>query len=255
MAVSQKKRFEIFKRDGFKCQYCGRSVPDVTLQIDHIEPRAKGGKDGILNLVTSCSDCNLGKSDGMLSDGQIVDAQRKRLQELGERREQLKMMAAWQEELLNLEEEQIAELEKLWRQSVPYDWMPSGRETIRRALSQFGFYETSAAIRTAINQYLDFQEGQPTLDSATKAFNKIGRLAYLNTLDEDEKEIRHIANLLVKRTHYSSKWRIWELLRQQMAEHPLIPLSQIRAIAGECRSFSDFEVKLAALNEKEAAHA
>lgn len=36
--LSPKVRFEVFKRDSFKCQYCGRSAPDVMLRADHIEP-------------------------------------------------------------------------------------------------------------------------------------------------------------------------------------------------------------------------
>ena len=45
MGISKKIRFEIFKRDGFKCAYCGKAPPVVTLELDHIEPKAKGGKE------------------------------------------------------------------------------------------------------------------------------------------------------------------------------------------------------------------
>lgn len=61
MAISKKLRFEIFKRDNFTCQYCGRQTPDVILEVDHISPKAKGGDDDIQNLITSCFDCNHGK--------------------------------------------------------------------------------------------------------------------------------------------------------------------------------------------------
>lgn len=61
IAISKKVRFEVFKRDGFKCQYCGRSAPDVILHVDHINPVSNGGNNDIMNLVTSCSECNLGK--------------------------------------------------------------------------------------------------------------------------------------------------------------------------------------------------
>lgn len=47
MSVSKKIRFEIFKRDGFRCAYCGKAPPVVTLELDHIEPKARGGKDDI----------------------------------------------------------------------------------------------------------------------------------------------------------------------------------------------------------------
>jgi len=36
MAISKRDRFEVFKRDKFTCQYCGKAAPDVVLHIDHI---------------------------------------------------------------------------------------------------------------------------------------------------------------------------------------------------------------------------
>lgn len=57
------KRFEVFKRDDFTCQYCGRNVKKhkVVLTIDHIVPKKRGGSEDILNLTTACLTCNLGK--------------------------------------------------------------------------------------------------------------------------------------------------------------------------------------------------
>lgn len=40
--ISKKTRFEVFKRDSFTCQYCGRTAPDVILEIDHINPVNNG---------------------------------------------------------------------------------------------------------------------------------------------------------------------------------------------------------------------
>ena len=59
--LSKKTRFEVFKRDGFTCAYCGRTPPNVILHCDHIIAAANGGGDDIDNLITSCSCCNLGK--------------------------------------------------------------------------------------------------------------------------------------------------------------------------------------------------
>lgn len=68
MAVGKKRRFEIFKRDGFKCKYCGQSPPNVVLECDHVDPRCQGGDDEPHNLVTSCFDCNRGKGGTPLSE-------------------------------------------------------------------------------------------------------------------------------------------------------------------------------------------
>jgi CRISPR/Cas system Type II protein with McrA/HNH and RuvC-like nuclease domain len=61
--VSQKTRFDVFKRDGFTCQYCGCKSPEVILEVDHVTPVSKGGTNDFDNLITSCRKCNRGKSD------------------------------------------------------------------------------------------------------------------------------------------------------------------------------------------------
>lgn len=65
--ISKRVRFEVFKRDCFTCQYCGRVPPTVMLEIDHITPIAEGGGNDDGNLLTACFDCNRGKSDVPLS--------------------------------------------------------------------------------------------------------------------------------------------------------------------------------------------
>lgn len=60
-------RFRILKRDGYRCQLCGRTAQDgVKLEIDHKIARSKGGSDAEDNLWTLCFDCNRGKRDADL---------------------------------------------------------------------------------------------------------------------------------------------------------------------------------------------
>ena len=49
-----------------QCAYCG--VKDVPLQIEHIQPRAKGGTNSITNLTLSCQKCNLKKGTNNIKD-------------------------------------------------------------------------------------------------------------------------------------------------------------------------------------------
>jgi rubredoxin len=57
-------RFEILKRDDYRCQMCGVTAKDgATLEIDHIHPVSKGGTNEADNLQVLCRDCNAGKSD------------------------------------------------------------------------------------------------------------------------------------------------------------------------------------------------
>ena len=61
--MSPKLRFEILRRDGFTCQYCGKTGTEKELEIDHVVPFSKGGTNDEGNLITSCFDCNRGKRD------------------------------------------------------------------------------------------------------------------------------------------------------------------------------------------------
>lgn len=57
-------RYDILKRDHFRCQICGSCAQDgVKLHVDHIIPVSKGGKTVASNLRTLCDRCNMGKSD------------------------------------------------------------------------------------------------------------------------------------------------------------------------------------------------
>jgi len=63
--LSHKQKMRIFRRDGWKCQYCGVDASSdfeifylANLNIDHMNP--KGGDDDS-NLVTACRQCNLNK--------------------------------------------------------------------------------------------------------------------------------------------------------------------------------------------------
>lgn len=49
-------RREVFARDGYLCQYCGRESKELTL--DHVLPRFRGGPHSWENVVTACIPCN-----------------------------------------------------------------------------------------------------------------------------------------------------------------------------------------------------
>lgn len=56
-------RRNIYKRDRFTCQYCGEQPGSEELTIDHILPRAKGGKSSWENCVLACVECNRAKAN------------------------------------------------------------------------------------------------------------------------------------------------------------------------------------------------
>lgn len=62
-------RWQVFQRDQWKCVACGRGAQDdIILQVDHIVPRSKGGKDTLNNFQTLCHVCNSGKSNRDATD-------------------------------------------------------------------------------------------------------------------------------------------------------------------------------------------
>ena len=63
--VSNKMRFSIYERDGYRCRNCGISDRYANLEIDHIIPISKGGKSTYDNLQTLCHRCNVEKGDSM----------------------------------------------------------------------------------------------------------------------------------------------------------------------------------------------
>lgn len=64
--IAARVRWEVFRRDGFKCIVCGVTANDgARLEVDHIHPVSRGGSDLIENLRTLCRLCNVGKSDSI----------------------------------------------------------------------------------------------------------------------------------------------------------------------------------------------
>ena len=54
-------RRNIYARDHNHCQYCGHRFPTSELTLDHVLPRAQGGKSSWTNLVCACISCNTKK--------------------------------------------------------------------------------------------------------------------------------------------------------------------------------------------------
>ena len=62
-------RREVFRRDNYTCQYCGRKVPNLT--IDHVMPRHLGGMHTWTNVITACSTCNHQKGGRRLEESHM----------------------------------------------------------------------------------------------------------------------------------------------------------------------------------------
>ena len=61
-------RRNLYQRDDYTCQYCGRRSPADRLSIDHVLPRSKGGRTTWDNCVLACVRCNARKADRSLQE-------------------------------------------------------------------------------------------------------------------------------------------------------------------------------------------
>jgi hypothetical protein len=150
-AVSAKARFEIFKRDGFTCQYCGAHPPQAILHVDHIVPVAEGGTNEDTNLVTSCDRCNLGKGANSLES--IPTSLSDRSAEVAEREKQLRgysdVMAA-QRERVHSDCWEVADIfvEAFRLDGIRKDWFQS----IQQFVEKIGVHECIRAMDLATSR-------------------------------------------------------------------------------------------------------
>lgn len=72
LVPAQLTQRNLFIRDKYKCQYCGREKGELSknefLTRDHVHPTTKGGRDHWPNVVTACNRCNNRKSDYTLEE-------------------------------------------------------------------------------------------------------------------------------------------------------------------------------------------
>jgi len=151
-SLSKATRFEVFKRDKFTCQYCGRTPPQVMLQVDHIVAVARGGRSEILNLITSCAECNLGKGARDLSSAppSLVD----QIQERREREEQAEEHNRFLLEIYRKTDEAIDDIGRRWfnyftKRKNRFTFGPERRPSIRTFLKHLTIVDLQEAIEKA----------------------------------------------------------------------------------------------------------
>lgn len=160
MPISKKVRFEIFKRDGFQCQYCGKTPPEIVLEVDHIQPRKRKGKDNEENLITACFDCNRGKGcrDLKIAPDSIV----RKKEILKERALQLTGLYKLQEKIQSSIQENIIKLSIKWERlsQNEKELTDHGKMQLKNLLRKFTAYE--------IDEAMEISWGKPYVESDEK---------------------------------------------------------------------------------------
>lgn len=246
MSLSKKLRFEIFKRDKFSCQYCDKSAPDVILEVDHIHPKAEGGTDDILNLVTSCHDCNAGKNKRKLSDDAVIKKRKKQLDVIQERREQLEMLVEWQKSLFDIEDQTVKELANIWAKlCTAYRPNESGLNQIRQWLKRFTVVEIAEAMRISTKQYLKFEDDKITAESASKAWDYTPKIATGQKHQQGKpylKDLYYIRGILRNRLSYINEWMCVKLMEQALEVG--VTMENLKEFALQVKNWTQFRETL-----------
>jgi sulfur relay (sulfurtransferase) DsrC/TusE family protein len=211
-SISKSLRFEVFKRDSFTCQYCGKMAPDVVLEVDHINPVKDGGKTDIMNLITSCFDCNRGKGGKKLTDNQVIKQQQEQLKEINERREQLKLMLKWRKELEKLEEEQVDVIENMIHGYSGYGLSDYGRQNMKKCISKFGINEVIESTKISFTQYPHKNNSE-----VSKAIDYIPKICQSRRLAKENpiySKIQYIKGIIKNRFGYRNDVRLAITLKQ-----------------------------------------
>jgi hypothetical protein len=149
--ISKRARFEIFKRDGFICQYCGATPPDVVLHVDHIIPVAEGGQNEPDNLTTSCADCNLGKGSRTLD--QVPQSLQDQAEEAKERRAQVEAYAKLLQEARESFEEWCWEIAEILKHGASNGYSRPQFRSIKMFVNRIGFGRVREAAVIAADKY------------------------------------------------------------------------------------------------------
>lgn len=155
MSLSKKIRFEVFKRDGFKCQYCGKAPPDVVLEVDHINPVAEGGEDDLNNLLCACFDCNRGKKNIPLE--KIPSTLQDNLEVLREKELQLKEYNRFLKRIQDRVKREMDEVNAIYESNFP-GWRLSEsfyNVTLKRFFESLPKQSIIQAMQIACNRITD----------------------------------------------------------------------------------------------------
>lgn len=236
-ALSKNTRFEVFKRDLFTCQYCGAKSPDVLLHVDHVHPVAEGGDNSFTNLVTSCVDCNAGKGARLLSDDSAVVKQRRRMEELAERQEQIGMLLDWHRGMTRVRNAEAEAACSYLNEMLASFGSCLSEYYVRRVakmVRRFGLQEVLASCDIAFADYYDPSE----------ALQKLGGIAENRKRrreDPDADGAAYVFGIARRRFRGFQSWQLSTSIRVLRAAG--VDWTWIRQTISTATSFSDFRDK------------
>lgn len=148
-------RFEVLKRDGFACVYCGAAAPAVVLNVDHVVPVVSGGTDDPTNLVSSCATCNNGKGAIPLTTTAGADAKRAAMERDREMAEFIDLYNEWLAERRARLIQESDRLSEYWSAKAlhgAFVLTPDAAATLRKFSDRLGEVVVMEAMDIAIDR-------------------------------------------------------------------------------------------------------
>ncbi len=228
-SIPKQIRFEVFKRDSFTCQYCGRKAPEVILHVDHIDPVSKGGDNCIINLLTSCEPCNLGKSDIPLDAQKRIEKERTQLDVLQQRREQLQMIAEWRKGLREISNDENVILADEWGQAFGWEPQEFHLRQISLLCKRAGFQMALEVIAKTGCHYADSDN-----DQIAKKLRAIERSIAMDAVSPGRSKIPYIMGIMANKS--GSKMWLSEIsgMLERLFGHERFDIDKALQVAKTC---------------------
>jgi len=211
-SLSKSTRFEVFKRDSFTCQYCGAKAPDVILEVDHIKPVCDGGTNDLMNLITSCRDCNRGKGKKKINDKSTLSKQREQIEELNLRRQQLEMLLDWRDGMSSLKNDISQAAIDSWNSKwVNTSLSDFGESKIKIAVKRYGLSSVLETMDEVYDKYFDFSKNDK--DNANYIFDKLFAALNFKTMPPYRQKISYIKGILKNKMNYFNEKKFYSFIR------------------------------------------
>ena len=142
----------------FQVRVLRPNPPHVTLEVDHIIPRAEGGGDEPENLIRACMDCNRGKGAVPLDvEPEAVPDLEQRALLISEREEQLRAYHAALEESARRRDDQFGRVWNAWFEIWGASELPRrqtpGKAALRRYIDDLGEREVMLALEVVEQKF------------------------------------------------------------------------------------------------------
>lgn len=196
--ITPQLRFEIFKRDEFTCQCCGKATPHVVLYVGYKVPVEKGGTNDENNLETRCYDCS----------------EQKPLEHLSERREQLEMMIEWKKGWRTYKSDCLDLVIEYIHSKMPgYSLKEKAKKEVAKALNKYTVAKVLDTIDDAAEKTLKYDGNDELIRDSVEAYIlNIHKFLYVDSQPVIRQKMFYVCGICKNRFNYWNREKGMQIL-------------------------------------------